>query len=114
MDKFVVERVGEGEKAEVFVSFVVYAPCSKDIIGWFYDHQGATIFAEFDATQATFSYDGEADEEEESAAEDQGELDIPDTTIDPNDDPDAPLDNDTRSVTKATDPPAKRSHKKKK
>lgn len=112
MDRFVVERIDEGEKAEVFLSFLVYAPCSKDIIVWMYEFQGHSVFVEFDATQATFSYDGEAGEEEEGD-EDQGDLDIPESVIDPNDDPDAPLENDTRAVTKATDPPAKRSHKKK-
>lgn len=76
MDKFIIERIGEAEKAEVYISFVIYAPCSKDIIGFFYDHQGATIYSEFDATQATFSYDGEKDDEDEDGDAPVGSLDF--------------------------------------
>jgi len=114
MDKFVVERIGENEKALVYVSFVVYAPCSKDIIGFFYDHQGATIFAEFDTTQANFAYDGEEESEESDSSQTDLPLDVPVSGFDPNDDPSRPIPNDKRSITKPTDPPAKRSHHKKK
>lgn len=102
MDKFVVERIGEGEKAEVFLSFVVYAPCSKDIIGWFYDHQGATIFVEFDATQATLAYEGEEEEEEEEEEPQSNVL-----PFDPNDAPDEAIEGDSRSVTLPGDKPGK-------
>lgn len=76
LSRFVVERIGETEKAEVYLSFDLYAPCGKPIIGWAYDNQGATVFAEFDVTQATLTYGGESggssdeDEEEEEGAED--------------------------------------------
>lgn len=118
LDKFSVERVGKDDKAQTYLNLIAYCPCSLDIIQWCYESQGATLFVEFDSTQASFSYDGE-EEEEEGDGEEQGELGIEEEdddthVIDPNDDPDAPIPNDTRSVTKPTDPPRKRSHHKKK
>jgi hypothetical protein len=112
MDRFVVERVGDSEKALVFLSFVIYAPCGKDIIGWFYDHQGGTVYAEFDTTQATLSYGGEEDEEDE----DDGQEDLPLSdakAADPNDDPTKPIPGDKRQAIKPTDKPSARSAPKK-
>jgi hypothetical protein len=123
MDRFVVERVGEGEKAEVYINFIVYAPCSKDIIAWFYDHQGASIFCEFDTTQASFAYEGEEEDEDgedEGDNESQGDMDFEasdedeEVTGDPNDNPKEPIPFDSRKVTLPSDKPAKRSHHKKK
>lgn len=108
MDKFSVERVGKDDKCQTFLNMIVYCPCSLDIIQWCYETQGATVFAEFDTTQAEFSYKGDADEDESD--DDSEQEDIP---FDPNDTPDEPIPDDKRSVTKPTDPPAKRSHKKK-
>lgn len=112
LDKFSVERVGKDDKAQTYVNVICYAPCSADIAAWFYSNQGATMFAEFDTTQATFSYDGENEEEDETQTD--LPLDVPVSGFDPNDDPSQPIPNDKRSVTKPTDPPAKRSHHKKK
>jgi len=109
MDKFSVERVGKDDKAQTYLNFIIYCPCSLEIIQWCYETQGATVFAEFDTTQAEFSYK----EEEEDGQEDLP-LDVPVSGFDPNDDPSQPIPNDKRSITKPTDPPAKRSHHKKK
>jgi hypothetical protein len=106
MNRFVVERVGEGEKAEVFVNFVIYAPCSKEIVVWMYEQQGGSVFVDFDATQATLSYGGEEDEDED---EDDGQESLPldGAVVDPNDTPDKPIPNDKRKVTLPTDKPGK-------
>jgi hypothetical protein len=109
LDKFVVEKVGEDDKAIVFLAFLIYAPTSEEQIVWWYKHQGATVFAEFDATQASFAYGGEEDEAEEVAGDLVGK--------DPNDDPTAPIPGDKRKATLPTDKPGastKRSHHAKK
>lgn len=114
MDRFAIERVGDSEKAEVFLSFVIYAPCSKDIIVWMYDHQGASVFVEFDTTQATLAYDGE-EEDDEDEDDDQADLPLGEgKAVDPNDDPKKPVPGDKRQVIKPTDKPSARSAPKKK
>jgi hypothetical protein len=123
MEKFRIERVGEDDKAEIYFCFELRAPCNPAIILWFYGMQGATVYVEFDATQAAFHYAGEKKEDED---EDTGQENLfpkpegsgPKLVKDPNDNPSDPLPNDTRKVTKPTDKPgdpkAKRSHHAKK
>lgn len=115
MSGFYLERVGKDDKAIVYLNFVVYAPCSEEIIVWLYKNQDATVYAEFDATQAEFAYAGESKGGDDDEDEDEGE-DAQQSLLDPNDDPKKPIPNDTRKVTKPTDPPgqAKRSHHAKK
>lgn len=68
MDKFVVQAIGKDDKKQTHLGFVLYAPASKDLAEWSYDHMDATMFAEFDTTQASFSYGGEAEEDELDAS----------------------------------------------
>ena len=65
LDKFAVERVGKDDKAETFLRFVCYVPASLEIMQFFYEMQGATVYSEFDTTQASFAYEGESDDEDE-------------------------------------------------
>lgn len=102
MDKFSVERVGKDDKCQTFLNMVVYAPCSLEIIQWCYETQGATVFAEFDTTQAEFSYKG--DEEESEDGEIANGFDFEPESQAPED----PAADDPRNA------PAKRSHHKKK
>ena len=74
MDRFSVEKIGKDDKAMVFLNFVLYAPCTRIIASWAYEQTGTTMFAEFDSTQASFSYSGESEEEE---AEDTKQADLP-------------------------------------
>jgi hypothetical protein len=107
LDRFSIERVGDDEKAIVYLNVTIYAPTNEEQIVWWYKYQGSNVFVEFDTTQASFAYDGEdADPESEDAEEVPGDL----VFIDPNDDPDAPIPGDTRSATQPSDPPHKRSH----
>lgn len=108
---------------EVYLHMNVFFPADKDTLCFLYDNQYASVFVEFDATQATFSYQGEKEEKEETeeqkakreAKEKQGDLPL-DSSADPNDNPNKPIPGDTRSVTKSTDKPTlvKRSHHKSK
>lgn len=102
MDKFSVERVGKDDKCQTFLNMVVYAPCSLEIIQWCYETQGATVFAEFDTTQAEFSYKG--DEEESEDGEVANGFDFESEAEAPED----PAADDPRNA------PPKRSHHKKK
>lgn len=102
MDKFSVERVGKDDKCQTFLNMVVYAPCSLEIIQWCYETQGATVFAEFDTTQAEFSYKG--DEEESEDGEVANGFDFEPEAEAPED----PAADDPRNA------PPKRSHHKKK
>lgn len=107
LDRFAVLRVGDNEKAEVYLTFIAYAPCGKEIIAWAYDYQGATVYAEFDATQASLSYGGEDDEDEDEVPGDLVGKQPALISGDPNDNPDAPIPNDSRHVTLPGDAPGK-------
>jgi hypothetical protein len=108
LDRFSIERVGEEEKAVVYLNVTIYAPTDEEQIVWWFRYQGYNVFVEFDTTQASFAYDGEdADPEAEDAEDVPGDMAF---VIDPNDDPDAPIPGDTRSATLPSDPPRKRSH----
>jgi hypothetical protein len=117
LKQFSVERVGKDEKAAVYLNFIAYSPCSEESVVWLYQHLHDSSFAEFDATQATFTYDGEDKEDEDDG---QTELPLSDgktaklTIVDPNDDPKEPIPNDKRQAIKPTDKPSARSAKKKK
>lgn len=114
LKQFSVERVGKDDKAHVYLNFIVYAPTSVEQVSWLYKMLHETTFSEFDSTQAKFSYDEKADEEEDDGQEELP-LGGPKLVTDPNDDPTKPIPNDTRKVTKPTDKPGdpkKRSHHK--
>lgn len=104
MDRFVVERIGDDEKAIVYLSFILYVACTEDILLWFFKHQHGEVFAEFDTTQATLVYTGE-DEDEDDGQETLA-------LADPNDNPDQPIPGDTREVTPGNSKPAKKASKK--
>lgn len=103
MDKFSVERVGKDDKAQTYLNMVVYAPCSLEIIQWCYETQGATVFAEFDTTQAEFSYKGGEEDAESEEGEEPNGFDFGEEG-----ETEDPADADPRGA------PAKRSHHKKK
>lgn len=67
LDKFSVERVGKDDKAQTYLNFTCYTPCCLEIMQFFYEMQGSTVFSEFDTTQAAFTYKGESDEPETPA-----------------------------------------------
>jgi hypothetical protein len=95
LKQFSIERVGKDNKADVFLNMVLYAPASKEIADWFYEHLHGYCYAEFDATQAAFSYDGEDQPKEDSQLE-------------------LPTGDQAPAETDASKPPAKKSAKKKK
>jgi hypothetical protein len=100
LKQFSVERVGKDEKSAVYLSFIAYSPCSEESVVWLYKYLHDSSFVEFDATQAEFSYGGEATDDEED-----GQESLP--LADPNDTPDKPIPNDKRKVTMPTDKPGK-------
>lgn len=69
LKQFSIERIGKDNKADVFLNLVLYAPASKEIADWFYEHLHGSCFVEFDATQASFSYDGEEKPKDDSQLE---------------------------------------------
>jgi len=102
--KFSVERIGKEDKAQTYLNFVLYAPCSLEIMQFFYEMQGGTVYAEFDATQAAFSYDAkDEDDEEIEDLSDQATL-----VYDPNDNPNDPIPGDKRSISLPTDKPKRK------
>lgn len=115
LDRFMLERVGNDEKAQVYLNFVLYTKCSEEIILWYYRQQGASVFVEFDTTQAMFAYEGEDDEKKNDDAQpklplatkeaEPGLMNAP-KGYDPNDEPNAVLPNDKRSVTLPSSKPS--------
>lgn len=103
LDKFSIERVGKDDKAQTYLNLTVYSPCSLEIIQWFYEMQGATVYSEFDSTQAAFTYKGEGDDKDEDDETTANGFDF---------DPEAEAAAEAADADPRTAPP-KRSHKKK-
>lgn len=65
LKQFFIERTGKDEKSDVYLNFFVYAPSTEEMVIWLYRHRSASSFAQFDITQASFSYEGEDPDESE-------------------------------------------------
>lgn len=72
---FHLVRVGDGEKKEAVLRFVVYVPANIQLRDWAWEHMRMKFFAEFEYSQTEMDFEAEAetdDGEEEAESEFMG------------------------------------------
>jgi hypothetical protein len=79
LTKFSMKRKGDGDEADVILSFTAYFPGRREIHDWTFDHKNADFWMEFEQQQGELNLSGdvtstsESDDDEEE--DDEGESD---------------------------------------